>query len=218
MELLPITLAANETRQFAKAGRYFEIIDSTYAVTIQFVGTGGNISDSMTGALSGLFIEDPFTHFSVTNGAAAQTITLLIMETGRGGSRRQPGNVAIVDSIGSLVQTVGVASALAVTGGLATVLVAPVAGVSFSVRSLSLESTAGAGGNIQARLIAAPAPVTSYNGAFLVIANLYNPTSSSKSVDAFDLKKRLPVGWGIYLVSFIGAVAATSCSAFISYE
>ena len=98
MELLPITLAANETRQFAKAGRYFEIIDSTYSLTIQFTGTNGSISDSIVGALSGLFIEDPFTHFSLTNGATAQTVTLLIMETGRGGSRRQPGNVRVIDA------------------------------------------------------------------------------------------------------------------------
>lgn len=98
MELLTITLAANELKQFAKAGRYFEIIDSSYAVQVDFTGDQGQRSDSMINALSGLFVEDPYTGFSITNGAIAQSITLLLMENGRGGSRRQPGVVQVVDS------------------------------------------------------------------------------------------------------------------------
>lgn len=97
MELLTTTLAANETKQFAKAGRYFEIIDSTYAVNVAFNAANGAQSDQMVGALSGLYLEDPYSHFSITNGAVAQSITLLVMETGRGGSRRQPGNVRVID-------------------------------------------------------------------------------------------------------------------------
>ncbi|MEO8805847.1 MAG: hypothetical protein ABI433_07185 [Burkholderiaceae bacterium] len=98
MELLSITLAVNETKQFAKAGRYFEIVDSTYALSVAFYGANGAQSDQMIGALSGLYLEDSYSHFSITNGATAQTITLLVMEVGRGGSRRQPGNVRIIDS------------------------------------------------------------------------------------------------------------------------
>ena len=41
MELLTVTLAASQTRHFAKAGRYFEIIDSTYAVNVAFTGADG---------------------------------------------------------------------------------------------------------------------------------------------------------------------------------
>ena len=97
MELLTITLAANETKQFAKAGRNFEIIDSVYPLRVDFVGDQGQQTDSMVNALSGLYLEDPFSAFSITNGATAQSVTLLIIEAGRGGSRRQPGIVRVVD-------------------------------------------------------------------------------------------------------------------------
>lgn len=98
MELLAITLMANETKQFAKAGRYFEIVDSSYPITVNFSGANGALSDSMVNALSGLYLEDAYSHFSITNSSIAQTVQLLLMETGRGGSRRQPGNVRVIDS------------------------------------------------------------------------------------------------------------------------
>ena len=97
MELLTINLAANQTQQFAKAGRYFEIIDSAYAVRVDFNGDQGQQTDSMVNALSGLFIEDPFAGFAITNGATPQSVTVLILESGRGGSRRQPGVVRVID-------------------------------------------------------------------------------------------------------------------------
>ncbi len=98
MELLTVTLAASQTRHFAKAGRYFEIIDSTYAVNVAFTGADGGQSDTMTGALSGLFIEGAYSAFALTNGSIAQTVTLLVMENSRGGSRRQPGVVTVIDA------------------------------------------------------------------------------------------------------------------------
>lgn len=97
MELITLNLAANQTQAFAKSGRYFEIIDAAFPVQIDFYGDGGNQTDSMRNALSGLFLEDPFTQFNVTNGSTAQAVTLLVMENGRGGSRRQPGNVRVID-------------------------------------------------------------------------------------------------------------------------
>ncbi|KQW76586.1 hypothetical protein [Methylibium sp. Root1272] len=96
MELLTFAIAANEIKVFKRAGRYFEIIDSAYALTVDFYDENGGKSDGMLGALSGLFVSGPFTEFTVSNGAAAQTVTLMIHE-GRGGSRRQPGVVRVVD-------------------------------------------------------------------------------------------------------------------------
>ncbi len=75
MELLTINLAANQTQQFAKAGRYFEIIDSFYAVRVDFTGDQGQQTDSMVNALSGLYLEDAFSGFAIANGATAQTFT-----------------------------------------------------------------------------------------------------------------------------------------------
>lgn len=97
-EFLTLTLAANETKHFVKAGRYFEITDSTYPVNLAFYGHNGALQSTVNNCLSGLFLEDAWGTFSVTNGATAQTITLLLMDSGRGGSRRQPGVVQVVDS------------------------------------------------------------------------------------------------------------------------
>lgn len=96
MELLTFAIAANETKVFKRAGRYFEIIDAAYALNVDLYDANGGKSDGMIGALSGLFVSGSYTEFSVSNGAAAQTVTLMIHE-GQGGSRRQPGVVRVVD-------------------------------------------------------------------------------------------------------------------------
>lgn len=95
MELLKFNIAANETKVFEKAGRYLEIIDSTGEVTIDLYDRNGGNTDDATGALSGLYLEGEFSAITVKS-ATAQTITLLITD-GRGGSRRQPGNVRVID-------------------------------------------------------------------------------------------------------------------------
>lgn len=99
MELLSQAFAANEVKVFSKAGRFFEIITADQAIArVEFGADQGQQSDSMINPQSGLYVEDPFSYFQVTNGAFAQTITMLIMENGRGGSRRQPGNVRVINN------------------------------------------------------------------------------------------------------------------------
>jgi len=99
LELLTINLASGETKPFRRAGAYFEIIDSTYAVDVNFYGPDGNSQKSkIKGALSGFFAGSKFGAFEVTNGSVAQTIQLLVCDAGEsGGSRRQPGVVSVVD-------------------------------------------------------------------------------------------------------------------------
>lgn len=219
MELLPITFAANETKQFAKAGRYFEIIDSTSAVAIQFTGTGGNISDSISGALSGLFLEDPFTHFSVTNGAIAQTVTLLIMETGRGGSRRQPGNVRVMDEIGAAVVTVGPPLPMAITAFATTQILAPAANLAGClIRSASIGVQAGAGGTVNLRLIAAPSAPTLLLGSFFTLMAIGSNGTNYSETSLWDLKKRIPAGWGLYAGYIISGAVAGNSGVIASYE
>lgn len=97
MELLQFTIAANETKVFVRSGRYFEIIDAQAAINVDFQGIDAQSIDGMRGALAGFFSEGPFAGFSVNNPtAASQSITLMISD-GRGGSRRQPGLVQVVD-------------------------------------------------------------------------------------------------------------------------
>lgn len=95
MELITFTSGAGETKNFARAGRYLEIIDAAYAVTIKFTGTNGQQGPSMRDALSGFYSEDEFQGFEVTS-ATAQVITLMVTD-GKGGSRRQPGVVRVID-------------------------------------------------------------------------------------------------------------------------
>lgn len=98
MELLTISLAANETKQFRKAGGYLEIIDSAYPIGISFYTTNGGQNNSIKGGVSGLYLDAEYGAFDITNGAAAQTITLLVCDVNEnGGSRRQPGNVRVID-------------------------------------------------------------------------------------------------------------------------
>lgn len=95
MELFTFTIAAGETKVFKRAGRYIEIIDATNALNIELYDASGGRSDSARNAVSGLFIEDAYSEFTVYS-ATAQSITLLVHE-GRGGSRRQPGVVRVID-------------------------------------------------------------------------------------------------------------------------
>jgi len=98
MELLTISLAANETKQFRKAGSYIEIIDSASAISINLWSVSGGQTDGIKGGLSGLYMTADFGAFDVVNGPSAQTVTLMVCDAGEsGGSRRQPGNVRVID-------------------------------------------------------------------------------------------------------------------------
>lgn len=95
MELLRFTIAAGETKVFVKAGRYIEVFEAADALSIGFYDRNGGQADDALNIQSGVFIETDFAQFEVSS-ATAQTITLLVTD-GRGGSRRQPGVVSIVD-------------------------------------------------------------------------------------------------------------------------
>jgi hypothetical protein len=96
IERLPITIAANENKPFVKAGRYIEVLDSLYPVSIQFYDDQGGMVGTALGVDSGFFASVAFSSFVLTS-VNAQTVTLLITD-GSGGSRRQPGIVQVVDS------------------------------------------------------------------------------------------------------------------------
>ena len=96
MELISFVIAAGETKRFERAGRYLEIIDATSALDVYLSDADGARGDTARGALSGLYMEGAYSAFELTS-AAAQSVTLLLTE-GRGGSRRQPGNVRVIDN------------------------------------------------------------------------------------------------------------------------
>ena len=224
MELLNITLAANEIKQFAKAGRYFEIIDSSFAVQVDFTGDQGQRSDSMINALSGLFVEDPFSGFSITNGGTGQNVTLLLMENGRGGSRRQPGVVAVTNKIGSTVQVVGNGGGILLgVGFIAVQLVAPASNTrGIIVRSASAAaqcSAAGVGNYSQSIMVAAPVvPTTTLMNPGLILSGVFNPTTNYIENASYDKNLQIPTGWGVWICASNVGVAALAVGGTTSLE
>lgn len=96
MENLRFAIAAGETKVFERGGRYIEIIEAAGAVNLNLYDQNGGQSDSAKGILSGTYMEGAYAKFEVYS-ATAQTVEILITDT-RGGTRRQPGNVRIIDN------------------------------------------------------------------------------------------------------------------------
>lgn len=107
MEFLSLNMAAGETKVLNIAGRYLEILDAQYPISIGFVDRNGNALEDggITNAEAGIFVNlapvGGYAAFTVQS-ATAQPIRLLI-GSGLGGSRRQPGVVSVVDGSRSRV-------------------------------------------------------------------------------------------------------------------
>lgn len=95
MELITFILAAGETKRWERAGRYVEVIDASGAFDLFLSDANGGRVDYAKGALSGVYLEGAYQAIELSS-ASAQSITLLVTD-GRGGSRRQPGIVQVVD-------------------------------------------------------------------------------------------------------------------------
>jgi len=197
VELVSFTFAAGETKRFERAGRYLEIIDSAAAIDIQLTDNEGGAVDYATGALSGLYMESSFAAITMKS-ATAQTVTLLVTD-GRGGSRRQPGNVVIVDKVSSAVQTQA-AGATAISAFTATPIFLPAANTSGAiVRGIALEVQAGAGGNSDCSLLAGPAaPTATIGNPLLCLGRLVDAAGVRQVYNAWDLRRQIPPGWGLW--------------------
>jgi len=222
-ELLTQTFAAGETKHFAKGGAYFEIIDSLAGVDVTFYDdVGGGQIDKVNGALSGVFLGFGFGGFDITS-ATAQTVQVLICARGeKGGSRRQPGNVTVIDKVGAAVQTQGAAST-AVTAFTATQILAPATNINgVIVRGLAAEVLAGATGNSDCMIIAAPAaPAGAANvlgNNILTLARVVDSAQVRTVFNAWDMRKQIPAGWGIFHCAVNGVAAAAANACRISFE
>lgn len=142
MENLRITLAAGETKVFVKAGRYFEIIDSTGPVTIGFYDANGSQNNDATNVQSGFYLAESYSQFDITS-ATAQTVEVFISDASAG-SKRQPGVVRVIDqgadktSAGKQFYQGATASA---QGGLSGVIMVSPNGAIAAVKKLVLGSS-----------------------------------------------------------------------------
>ncbi|WP_130481161.1 hypothetical protein [Sphaerotilus mobilis] len=99
MEIIKVSLKGNETKTYMKAGRYFEIIGSTHdeisEVNVTFYGADGQITDVWKNAKAGIFAELEYSSFQITCGVNYTELSVLVMERGRGGTRRMAGQVTV---------------------------------------------------------------------------------------------------------------------------
>lgn len=219
IELFAFTIAAGETKRYAKAGRYLEIVEANDRLSLVLTNRDGAAVSNVLNALSGIFVEAEFSEFEVTNpSASAQTVRLMIASS-KGGSRRAPGVVSVADAIGAASQVANVALALA-TGFNVTTLLAPAANVRGArVFNATVSAQAGAGGTANARIYAAPAAPAALAvnpGALLV--SVYSPAGVYVDEAEFNMSRTIPPGWGLYGISSISGVAATSAGAVCTFE
>ncbi len=94
METLNITFNAGETKTFAIAGNYIELLNSVGSVDIVLYSPTG-AQKFARNAEQGAWMKEPFANFTIKS-ATAQTIKMIV--TGwEAGSRRQSGSVAVTN-------------------------------------------------------------------------------------------------------------------------
>lgn len=220
MELLTIILSAGESKRFEKSGRYFEIIDSAAPVRVDFYSASGQQTDQMLNALSGLFLEAAYGAFTISS-STAQSVSFLLLEQGRGGSRRQPGSVRVINEITDALTLYSPAGLVMTPQAFnATALVLPAANVrGIVVRYASASAQAGAGGAASVGIVAAKSAPTGYatplNRYPVIGSYSQNAVLIDKSI---DVNKLIPAGWGLYSYAEVVGVNATLLAVNVGIE
>lgn len=220
-EFLTQTLAAGQTMPFAKAGKYFEVIaDGGSTFNFNFYGPNGAQSANWRNCQAGFYLKDAYSAFDVTNNSAvAQAITLLLMDNGEGGSRRQPGTVDVTNKVGSAVQLQSVG--LATTGGFqvgATALLPANNLRGARIRNAYTTATGGTG-NAQTTIVAAPSLPASVSPAqSLWLSNAFTPNNTLANDSRMEMNVTIPPGWGIYLCTNHGGATGATAAAMVAFE
>lgn len=214
MEIITMNLAANETKQFRKAGSYIEILSSIGAIGVNLYTSNGGQTDSIKGGLSGLYMRSDFGAFDVQEqSGAAQTVQLLVCDAGEdGGSRRQPGIVSITNRISASVRAIFGAGNVAL-GLNATQIIAPAAAPNgILIRRAGVNITGSAGTTSgEARIISAPVmPTSTVPNISYQIAGTAVVGATSGNDSRNDVNYILPPGWGIWLLNSIAGAAVAS--------
>lgn len=222
MEILNVNLPANGRVQMRKGGAYIEILSSVGPIEIDLYTSSGGQSNSIKGGMSGLYLNANFGAMDVVDvSGSAQTVQLLVCDTGEtGGSRRQPGNVRVIDEFFDALQCVAYGSDLTVKAFLTTTIVAPAANLKgLIVRWLIGGAQAGAGGSSGILLEAAKSAPTQFGtpAQRYPLLQLVNPTTTAQS-SSLTMNKLIPPGWGLYVSEQIQVSAATVCSVNFGYD
>lgn len=223
MEILSFTLGANAIQQYRKAGSYLEILSSTGQIGINFYSVSGGQTDSIKNGLSGLYLNSDYGAFDIQDlSGSANVVQLLVCDAGEeGGSRRQPGNVRVIDEITDAITHANVTPPLTVAAQAFSLLLAPAANLKgVLVRGISGTAQANAAGSCVIGLL----------GCKSLPADLSTPAQryavgvwfslNGQFVSTIDphFNKLLPPGWGLYYYSAVSANNAQLLSAAIEYE
>lgn len=211
MQNLRFTIAAGETKVFEIAGRYLEIIDATGPIDIGLYDRNGSQADDGKGLLSGTYMETAYSKFELTS-ASAQTIELFLTDT-RGGTRRQPGNVRVIDEITDAILNAPLNMPTPIVALTWVPLVAPAANMKGCIiRYFTMAGAAGVGGLLNMQLVACKSMPTSYLAPAQRYSIAAKAATNGGAIDLADnkLNKLLPPGWGIYAGYEITGAAATN--------
>lgn len=201
MQNLRFAMAAGETKLFEIAGRYLEIIDATGPVSIELFDANGGQSDDARDVLSGTYMTEAYSRFSVYS-ATAQTLELFLSSRG-GGTKRQPGNVRVIDEIGVNIQSMTGGPAAAI-GFSTQQLLAPAANTKgFVIRSIAGYVQSGAAGVTNMRIVASPTAPTDTNPGpqRLWMADVMSVNGLLVPFQFPFVQRSIPAGWGIWVAA-----------------
>lgn len=214
-----LTLANNAAGNIGVLGDYCKVI-SAPSGAVQIKLDGGESFTLLEG--QGVRMPDgkSFRDLQVKNVSGSAQTLLLFAGDGRIEDTRITGNVVIVDALSAGVTTAGMASVTAIGGPTNTLLLDPTANLRGAIiRAAALEATAGAGGNVNSRILAAPtAAPAGPTGNLLTLGILLTSSTTQQSVGQFDLKKRIPPGWGVWHQTVIQTAVATTNTGSLSFE
>jgi hypothetical protein len=194
-----VTLANNAATNLAVLGSFAKIYAAP-AGQVQIKLDGGEGYALLEG--QGVRLRDgkTFRDVQVTNrSGATQTIQVFIGDSDFEDTRIT-GNVKIVDAVGTGVHSYNGSDVTNQTFTVSQTIVAPATNVNgIIVRTTQCTVKAGAAGNSQGWLIAAPSAPAGIAGTnILVLCSAYDQDQTVKTFSTFDLHKLVPTGWGIY--------------------
>lgn len=201
MELITHTLAAGATARFERAGRYFELIDADGRVSVELTGPAGELADEMVNALSGFYSEEAFAGLTISNPEAYAQAVRFMVARGRGGSRRQPGTVSVIDTVRDEAKTVSNDAPVAAIAFAYSVMLAPASNTAgatvLGASSVSLPTSTGWA---KSRVVAAKVAPANFAGTdnMVVLADTYSKGDNLAVSEDWAMRRRLPAGWGIY--------------------
>lgn len=209
MEVLTQAFASGETKYFAKAGSYFEVVQATTAVNVVFYDGTGSVVDMMENVDTGYFGSVNFSQFSITNLGTSQSVRVML--SGRpGGSRKSTvgGGVSVWNTPGAssvltdqrtvFMSDVGVPPITQVQTMIDLVLNIGV------VRSVTLKLTPVSTGTVEA-MVFALRPGASMPSGFTVAQEgfvLFRGLATTETVVGnFEMNRKLPASYKIILIT-----------------